>query len=70
MKVQCMVSFGGTNVRDDVYRLMNVVHVLVGTVGRLFDLVNKKAADLSHCNIIVLDEADKILSSEMLESVS
>ena len=64
LNVQCMITTGGTNLKDDIYRLYNPVQVLVGTPGRVFDLANKGALDLSKCGIIVLDEADKLLSQD------
>lgn len=36
-----MVSTGGTQLRDDILRLYSVVHVLVGTPGRILDLADK-----------------------------
>lgn len=64
LNVQCMVSTGGTSLRDDIMRLYNTVHVLVGTPGRILDLANKDVADLRQCHIVVMDEADKLLSPE------
>lgn len=64
MKVECMVSTGGTSLKDDIMRLYNVVHILVGTPGRVLDLANKGVADLSRVGTVVLDEADKLLSPE------
>ncbi|CDI79150.1 ATP-dependent RNA helicase, putative [Eimeria acervulina] len=64
LNVQCMVSTGGTSLRDDIMRLHNTVHVLVGTPGRILDLANKDVADLRQCHIVVMDEADKLLSPE------
>ncbi|CDJ30776.1 ATP-dependent RNA helicase, putative [Eimeria mitis] len=64
LNVQCMVSTGGTSLRDDIMRLHNTVHVLVGTPGRVLDLANKDVADLRQCHIVVMDEADKLLSPE------
>jgi ATP-dependent RNA helicase DDX6/DHH1 len=55
---------GGTSLRDDVMRLMNPVHVLVGTPGRIRDLASKGACDLRHAAFLALDEADKLLSPE------
>ena len=57
-----MVSTGGTSVKEDIYRLYQVVHVIVCTPGRILDLASKQVADLSKCEIIVMDEADKLLS--------
>ena len=57
-----MVSTGGTSVKEDIYRLYQVVHAVVCTPGRILDLASKQVADLSKCEIIVMDEADKLLS--------
>ncbi|CDR94055.1 ATP-dependent RNA helicase, putative [Babesia bigemina] len=64
LNVQCMVSTGGTSLRNDIVRLYKPVHVLCGTPGRILDLTNKNIADLSKCHVIILDEADKMLSAE------
>lgn len=64
MNVQVMVSTGGTSLKDDIVRLYNTVHILVATPGRVLDLANKKVADLSHCQTMIMDEADKLLSPE------
>ncbi len=58
--LQVMVSTGGTALRDDILRLYNVVHVLVGTPGRILDLADKGVAILKDCKIIIMDEADKV----------
>ncbi len=59
-----MVTTGGTTLRDDILRLQEPVHVLVGTPGRILDLAGKGIADLRKCGIFVMDEADKLLSVE------
>ncbi|KAF8317700.1 DEAD-domain-containing protein, partial [Clavulina sp. PMI_390] len=59
-----MVTTGGTTLRDDIMRLSEPVHVLVGTPGRILDLAGKGVADLSSCGVYVMDEADKLLSPE------
>mmetsp|Transcript_198 Transcript_198/g.475 ORF Transcript_198/g.475 Transcript_198/m.475 type:complete len:361 (+) Transcript_198:328-1410(+) len=64
MGVQCMVTTGGTSLKDDIMRLYNPVHIIVATPGRILDLASKKVADLSKCRTIVMDEADKLLSAE------
>merc|ERR1719465_135298 len=64
MKVECMVTTGGTGLREDILRLYSTVHVLVATPGRALDLANKKVCDLSKCQFVVMDEADKLLSPE------
>ncbi|KAG7094711.1 DExD/H-box ATP-dependent RNA helicase dhh1 [Marasmius oreades] len=64
MRVQVMVTTGGTTLKDDIMRLSETVHVLVGTPGRILDLAGKNVADLSECPVFVMDEADKLLSPE------
>ncbi|KAF8273478.1 P-loop containing nucleoside triphosphate hydrolase protein [Lactarius quietus] len=64
MNVQVMVTTGGTTLKDDILRLSETVHVLVGTPGRILDLAGKNIADLSECPVFVMDEADKLLSPE------
>ncbi|WVQ93463.1 hypothetical protein IAU59_000537 [Kwoniella sp. CBS 9459] len=62
--LQVMVTTGGTTLRDDILRLHEPVHILVGTPGRILDLGGKGIADLKRCGIFVMDEADKLLSEE------
>jgi len=64
MGLQVMVTTGGTTLKDDILRLSESVHVLVGTPGRILDLAGKGVADLSECPVFVMDEADKLLSAE------
>jgi len=65
--LEVMVTTGGTTLRDDILRLMSPVHVLVATPGRVVDLASKEAARLDQCQMVVLDEADKLLSPEFTE---
>lgn len=64
LKIEVMVTTGGTSLRDDILRLYHPVHVLVATPGRVLDLASKGVANLSKCKITVMDEADKLLSPE------
>lgn len=65
--LEVMVTTGGTTLRDDIMRLMQPVHILVATPGRVVDLASKGAAKLDKCTIVVLDEADKLLSPEFTQ---
>jgi len=62
--INVMVTTGGTGLKDDIIRLGEAVHIIVGTPGRILDLASKGVADLSECSIFVMDEADKLLSPE------
>ncbi|KAM3588972.1 DExD/H-box ATP-dependent RNA helicase dhh1 [Umbelopsis sp. WA50703] len=64
MGIHVMVTTGGTTLKDDIMRLGETVHVVVGTPGRILDLASKGVADFSHATTFVMDEADKLLSPE------
>ncbi|GMH95702.1 hypothetical protein TrVE_jg5785 [Triparma verrucosa] len=64
MNLQCMVTTGGTSLKDDIMRLYQPVHIIVATPGRILDLASKDVAKLGNCKTIIMDEADKLLSPE------
>ena len=63
-KIECMVSTGGNKVQEDIYRLYQTVHIIVATPGRILDLASKNIAQLDKCQMMVLDEVDKLLSDD------
>jgi len=62
MKTNIHACVGGTAVREDIRILSQGVHVVVGTPGRVYDMINRGALRLDHCKIFCLDEADEMLS--------
>jgi ATP-dependent RNA helicase DDX6/DHH1 len=68
--IESMLSTGGTHVKEDIYRLQQTVHVVVGTPGRILDLATKHVADLSQCRMLILDEVDKLLSLDFKSIVA
>ncbi len=62
MNIECHACVGGTNVREDIAKLQEGVHVVVGTPGRVFDMINRRAIKTEHIKIFCLDEADEMLS--------
>jgi len=62
MKVQVHACVGGTAVRDDIRTLQAGVHVVVGTPGRVYDMINRRALRLDSIRQFFLDEADEMLS--------
>lgn len=60
---------GGVKIEPQIDRLARGVDVLIATPGRLIDLMNQKAVDLSQVQILVLDEADRMLDMGFLPSV-
>ncbi|CAF1281329.1 unnamed protein product [Didymodactylos carnosus] len=64
LNLRVMVTTGGTSLREDITRLQDIVHIIIATPGRILDLVNKSLAKLDSCRVIILDEADKLLSQD------
>ncbi|TNN44451.1 putative ATP-dependent RNA helicase DDX6 [Liparis tanakae] len=64
--VKVMATTGGTNLRDDIMRLDETVHVVIATPGRILDLIKKGVAKVDRVQIMVMDEADKLLSQDFV----
>jgi len=62
MHVRCHACIGGTSVRDDIDRLREGQHVVVGTPGRVYDMISKRRLIVDDLITFVLDEADEMLS--------
>lgn len=56
LKIQVMVTTGGTSLKDDIMRLYQPVHLLVGTPGRILDLAKKGVCILKDCSMLIMDE--------------
>lgn len=63
------VVFGGVPVNPQIKTLRNGIDILVATPGRLLDLHNQKAVDLSHVRHLVLDEADRMLDMGFIHDI-
>ncbi|KAJ7955915.1 Eukaryotic initiation factor 4A [Quillaja saponaria] len=60
--VRVHACVGGTSVREDQRILSSGVHVVVGTPGRVFDMLRRQSLHPDHIKMFVLDEADEMLS--------
>ncbi len=67
--VEVVATFGGAPIREQMSRLRSGAHVVVGTVGRVLDLIDRGALQLGSCRFVVLDEADEMLDLGFLEDV-
>jgi len=63
------VIFGGVGIRPQIERLRRGVDVLVATPGRLLDHAERKTLDLSKVEILVLDEADRMLDMGFIHDI-
>lgn len=52
---------GGTSVRKDIFNLRRPSHFIIGTPGRILDLMQQKALNMKHFKTFVLDEFDRLL---------
>ncbi len=68
-KARVLTIYGGVGYDDQLDTLKNGVDVVVGTPGRLLDLADRRALDLSHVKVLVLDEADEMLDLGFLPDV-
>jgi ATP-dependent RNA helicase DeaD len=69
LNVRVLPVYGGSSYSRQIRRLKEGVKVVVGTPGRLLDLINRKALDLSTVQIVILDEADEMLSMGFIDDV-
>lgn len=68
-KLASLAVYGGINIRPQMQKLKRRVDVLVATPGRLLDHVQQKTVDLSHVEIFVLDEADRMLDMGFIHDI-
>jgi len=66
---KAQILFGGVNINGQIQRLRSGADILIATPGRLLDLVSQKAVDLSHVQVLVLDEADRMLDMGFIHDV-
>lgn len=64
-----VIAIGGANIRTQLDRLRRGATVLIATPGRLLDLTERKAVNLSGVEVLVLDEADRMLDMGFLPAI-
>ncbi|WP_119355325.1 DEAD/DEAH box helicase, partial [Azohydromonas sediminis] len=69
LKLSSMVMFGGVGMQPQIDRLRQGVDILVATPGRLLDHHQQGTLDLSHVQILVLDEADRMLDMGFIHDI-
>ncbi|MDA8068626.1 MAG: DEAD/DEAH box helicase [Actinomycetota bacterium] len=67
--VDVVAVFGGAPIRSQQAQLRAGGHIVVGTVGRVKDLISRHSLMLHSCRFVVLDEADEMLDLGFLEDV-
>ncbi len=69
LKLDSMTMIGGVSINPQITRLKSRVDILVATPGRLLDHVSQKTVDLSRIEILVLDEADRMLDMGFIRDI-
>ena len=69
LSLTSMVMFGGVNINPQFKALKSRVDILVATPGRLLDHMGQKTVDLSGVEILVLDEADRMLDMGFIRDI-
>lgn len=69
LSLRSAVVFGGVSINPQKQKLIKGVDVLIATPGRLLDHVGQKTADLSNIEILVLDEADRMLDMGFIHDI-
>jgi translation initiation factor 4A len=69
MELQSLACVGGTNVREDMTKLREGIHIVVGTPGRAFDMIKRGALRTDSIKILCLDEADEMLSQGFKDQI-
>ncbi|KAI9209556.1 DEAD box ATP-dependent RNA helicase [Polychytrium aggregatum] len=69
MNVQCHACIGGTSIGEDIRKLDHGQHVVSGTPGRVFDMIQRRNLRTKNIKMLVLDEADEMLSRGFKEQI-
>src|ERR1700758_2374535 len=70
LTVKSTVMFGGVGINPQIDALKRGVDIVVATPGRLLDHIQQKTIDLSHLEILVLDEADRMLDMGFIHAIN
>ncbi len=69
MNVRCHACIGGKSIGDDVRTLEAGVQVVSGTPGRVYDMIKRRALQTKGIKMLVIDEADEMLSKGFKEQL-
>ncbi len=68
-KLKVLAVYGGESINKQIHSLASGVQIVVGTPGRLIDLMERRVLNLASVRIVVLDEADRMLDMGFTEDV-
>jgi len=69
MNIKVHACVGGTSVREDITLLKNGVQIVVGTPGRIHEMMKRNFFKTDYLRLFVMDEADEMLSRGFKEQI-
>ena len=69
MPVTCYCATGGSPIMNDIKSIENGIQFIVGTPGRMFDLMNRNVLQTNNMKCLILDEADQMLEDRFYKQV-
>jgi ATP-dependent RNA helicase DeaD len=68
-KLRVLPVYGGASIGNQIRALESGVHIVVGTPGRIIDLIERRILNLASVKVVVLDEADRMLDMGFIEDI-
>jgi ATP-dependent RNA helicase DeaD len=68
-KLRVLPVYGGTSIERQIRELENGAQIVVGTPGRVIDLLERRVLNLANVKVLVLDEADRMLDMGFIEDI-
>ena len=68
-RIKVLAVYGGESINKQIHALSNGVQIVVGTPGRLIDLMERRVLSLGSVKMVVLDEADRMLDMGFIEDI-
>ena len=68
-RLKVLAVYGGESINKQIHALSSGVQIVVGTPGRLIDLMERRVLNLGSVKIVVLDEADRMLDMGFIEDI-
>ncbi|MBD23699.1 MAG: ATP-dependent RNA helicase [Candidatus Marinimicrobia bacterium] len=69
MNINIITLIGKTSINDSIEKLSSNPHIVIGTPGRILDMIQRKYLFTNKINTLIFDEADEILSSGFIETI-
>lgn len=68
-KIQCLAVYGGSHIQPQIKAIKKGVDIIIGTPGRVMDLMEKRVLKLHQIDCVVIDEADEMLNMGFVEDI-